>query len=128
MQTHVKVVGILLLALSAMMLLFALGLGAMFGIGALATAASQDPDAALAIPIIGITGTVVTALIVIIALPGLIAGFGLLSFQNWARILAIVLLVLNLLNFPFGTAVGIYGLWVLFHKDTERLFASARTA
>jgi hypothetical protein len=23
---------------------------------------------------------------------------------------------------PFGTIVGAYGLWVLFSKDTERLF------
>ena len=26
-------------------------------------------------------------------------------------------------TFPFGTLVGLYGLWVLFSKDTERLFA-----
>ena len=25
---------------------------------------------------------------------------------------------------PFGTIVGAYGLWVLFSKDTERLFTT----
>lgn len=124
MQTHVKVLAVLLIVMSALGLLFALGLGAMFGIGALATAASGDSDAAVAVPIIGITGTVLTAFLVILSLPGLIAGWGLLSFKSWARIVGIVMCVLNLLMFPYGTAVGIYGLWVLLHKDTERLFAS----
>lgn len=124
MQTHVKVLGVLMLVLSALGLLTALGVGAMFGIGAMATVASGDGDAALAAPIIGITGTVVTAFLVIISLPGLIAGWGLLSYKNWARIVAIVLCVLHLFNFPFGTAMGIYGLWVLLNKETERLFSA----
>src|SRR5687768_2222478 len=113
MQTHVKVLGVLMIALSAIGLLAALGLGAIFGIGAFATAASGDSDALLALPIIGITGTLLTAFLVIISLPGLIAGWGLLSYKNWARIVAIVLCALQLINFPFGTAIGIYGLWVL---------------
>ena len=124
MQTHVKVLGVLMLVLSALGLLTALGVGAMFGIGAMATVASGDGEAALAAPIIGIMGTVLTAFLVIISLPGLVAGWGLLSYKNWARIVAIVLCVLHLINFPFGTAMGIYGLWVLLNKETERLFAA----
>lgn len=124
MQTHVKVLAVLMIVLSALGLLAALGLGAMFGIAGMATAVSGDQDAAVAVPIIGITGTVLTAFLVIISLPGLIAGWGLLSYKNWARIVAIVLCVLQLFNFPFGTVLGIYGLWVLLNKDTERLFAS----
>lgn len=125
MQTHVKVLAVLMLVLSALGLLGALGLGAIFGIGAMATIASGDGDAALAAPIIGITGTVLTAFLVLLSLPGLIAGWGLLSYKNWARIVAIVLCVLHLFNFPFGTAMGIYGLWVLFNKETERLFVAS---
>jgi hypothetical protein len=123
MQTHVKVLGVLMIVLSALGLMAAFGVGAIFGLGALATLASGDAEAALAAPIIGIMATMVTALAVIISLPGLIAGWGLLSYKTWARILAIVLCVLHLLNFPFGTAMGIYGLWVLLNKDTERLFS-----
>jgi hypothetical protein len=65
-------------------------------------------------------------MLIVLALPGLIAGWGLLAYKPWARILGLVLSVLNLLNIPVGTALGIYGLWVLFNKDTERLFS--RTA
>jgi hypothetical protein len=34
-----------------------------------------------------------------------------------------VISILSLMMIPFGTIVGVYGLWVLFSKDTERLFA-----
>ncbi|WP_263417374.1 hypothetical protein [Terriglobus albidus] len=39
--------------------------------------------------------------------------WGLLQRKPWARVLAIVFGVLALLKFPFGTALGIYTLWVL---------------
>jgi hypothetical protein len=35
-----------------------------------------------------------------------------------------VLSALNLISIPFGTLLGIYGLWVLLNKETEALFAS----
>jgi hypothetical protein len=34
-----------------------------------------------------------------------------------------VLSILNLLNVPFGTALGIYGLWVLLNRGAEQLFS-----
>jgi hypothetical protein len=44
---------------------------------------------------------------------GIIAGWGLLERKPWARTLAILLGVISLLNVPFGTALGVYTLWVL---------------
>ncbi len=49
----------------------------------------------------------------------LVAGWGLLDRQPWARMLVIVLGILNLLNVPFGTALGIYTLWVLLPAESE---------
>ena len=123
MTTHVKVLGVLFIVLSALGVLTALGVLAIFGGAAgIVGAAAEGEDAALAIPIIGLTGTFVTAFLLAISLPGLITGFGLLSFKPWARILGIVLSALNLVNIPFGTIMGVYGLWVLLSKDSERLF------
>jgi zinc-ribbon domain len=51
---------------------------------------------------------------------GLAAGWGLLQREGWARILAIVIGVLNLFDPPFGTALGIYTLWVLLPSESER--------
>ncbi|MEI9974200.1 MAG: hypothetical protein WDO73_20415 [Ignavibacteriota bacterium] len=44
---------------------------------------------------------------------GILAGWGLLERQPWARTLAIVLGFLALFHFGIGTALGIYTLWVL---------------
>jgi hypothetical protein len=51
---------------------------------------------------------------------GLAAGVGLLQRRPWARILAIVLGILVLLNFPFGTALGVYTLWTLFSPEAQQ--------
>jgi hypothetical protein len=58
--------------------------------------------------------------LVAISIVGLIAGWGLLTWKSWARMLTIILGILNLLNFPFGTALGIYTLWVLLPAESER--------
>lgn len=58
-----------------------------------------------------------------------VTGFGLLERQNWGRPLALVMAFIALLDIPFGTALGVYTLWVLMspHADVEynRLAASA---
>ncbi|HUJ31929.1 MAG TPA: zinc ribbon domain-containing protein [Candidatus Acidoferrum sp.] len=60
----------------------------------------------------------------------ILAAWGLFDRRPWARILVLVLGFLALLRFPFGTALGIYTLWVLLPsvsgQEYDRL-ASART-
>lgn len=70
-----------------------------------------------------IVATSVASLLSLLAIPGLIAGFGLLARQSWARILAIVVAILGLLNFPLGTLIGIYSLWVLLQEASTAYFA-----
>ncbi len=53
------------------------------------------------------------------AVLGIIAGWGLLERQPWARMLAIVLGCFNLIDMPFGTALGIYTLWALLPAKSE---------
>lgn len=128
MDTHVKVLGVLYIAFSALSLLVALFLMLALGSAAGIVGMTADAgDAAVAIPVLGLAGTAFGMALMVLALPGLVTGWGLLSFKPWARILGIVLSVLNLLNIPIGTALGIYGLWVLLNKDTERLFNSSPT-
>ncbi len=43
----------------------------------------------------------------------LLVGWSLLTRRTWGRVLAIVAAVLVLFKFPFGTALGVYTLWVL---------------
>jgi fructose-specific phosphotransferase system IIC component len=64
-------------------------------------------------------------------LPGIIAyivaGYGLLKYKSWARILAIILAILNLILFPIGTALGIYTLVIMFNDETKALFRGEGT-
>jgi hypothetical protein len=126
MTTHVKVLGVLYIAFSLFLLCAALFLFFAVGTAAGIVGANADSsDAAIALPIIGLAGTALVGFLVILALPGLVAGIGLLQFRPWARILAIVLGVLHLIHIPLGTIFGIYTLWVLLNKQTEPLFGSS---
>ena len=130
MQTHVKVLGVLYLAVGGCMLMGALFLAmTMGGVAGIVGAAADSEDAALAVPILGIAGTALAAFFGIFSLPSLITGYGLLNFKPWARIVGIVLSAISLIFIPFipfGTIVGAYGLWVLLNKESERLFSSVQ--
>lgn len=127
MQTHVKVLGVMYLAVGACMLLLALFLAMTMGsVAGIVGATAEPQDAAIAVPILGIAGTALVAMLGIFSLPSLITGYGLLYFKSWARIVGIVLSAVSLINIPLGTAVGVYGLWVLLNKETERLFDVAQ--
>ncbi len=68
-------------------------------------------------------------LLVIGAAFGAAAGVGLLQRQPWARVLAIVLAFVNLVDMPLGGALGIYTLWVLLPAQSEKEYEQmARTA
>ena len=123
METHVKVLAVLYIVFGVLGTLTGLGIMALLGAIGVAGAAS-DPDAWMALPILGITGAALAAFLLILSLPGVIAGIGLLNYRPWARILTIVLSALNLMNFPFGTIIGIYGLWVMLSDQGARLFAA----
>jgi hypothetical protein len=53
------------------------------------------------------------------AAAGFIAGWGLLQRESWARVVALVVGFLALLNVPLGTALGIYTLWVLLPSQSD---------
>jgi hypothetical protein len=126
MDTHVKVVGALNVVLGAFGLLIAAAMMLIFGGATWLVGAAAGRDAATAVPILGLTGAALSTFLLMLSLPALVTGIGLLQRRSWARIAGIVISLLNLFNFPFGTPLGVYGLWVLFAKDTERVFAGHR--
>ncbi len=50
---------------------------------------------------------------------GFVTGWGLLQREPWARMLTIILAFLALFYVPFGTALGIYTLWVLLPAESD---------
>lgn len=121
MQTHVTVVAALYIAMGALNLLAALLFGLGIGIATTAVGMSNDPDAAMALPIIGVAGGALVTFLLVLGIPPVIVGIGLLKRREWARIAGIVIAALSLFHVPFGTVIGIYGLWTLLNSETARL-------
>ena len=125
MKQHVSILGVLYIISGVLGILAAMACLALFGgaAGIVRMVAPNDPDAAVALPILGVAGVVFFALISLLSIPGLVVGIGLTKFQPWSRVGGLVLSGLNLLNFPLGTALGVYGFWVLLSKETEVVFS-----
>lgn len=123
MEFHVKILAVLhivtgvIAALIGVLAMLALG-----GLGILAGAVSREEHAFVALPLLGGIGLLVFILMLVLSIPGIVAGLGLLKLRSWARILTVVLSALHLFNVPFGTALGIYGLWVLLSNEGQKLF------
>lgn len=122
MEGHIKALGILNIILGVLGALMAVGLLFMFGgIGMMVSTTSPDPDAHIALPVLGAIGGVIFIVLLVMAIPLILAGWGLLNFKPWARILGIIVSIFQLLNIPIGTAAGIYGLWVLLNNQTVEI-------
>ena len=122
MSTHVKVIGILFIVFGALYICGAFFSTVLLGILAGMLGASNEPDAHVGAVVLGMTGAVLTTILLAVGIPQVIAGWGLLKFRRWARILAIVMAAISLPNIPFGTIFGIYALIILFNRQTEALF------
>lgn len=119
MRNHVTVLAALFIACGFLGLLFALGL--FFGLAGIGWA-SGDFDAVIVLSTIG---TIIGGAIGVTALPTFIAGIVLLQDKTWARIFATIVCALNIFNVPFGTALAIYGFWVLTRPEVVRMFDGA---
>ena len=127
MRKHIQILAILNIVWGSIGVIGALIILLVFGgiMGILGVSTTHDAGAGMAIPILGLIGAVVILILVVTSVPSIIAGIGLLRLYPWARILGIVLSVLHLFNIPIGTALGIYGLWVLLSDQTLRVFTAS---
>jgi hypothetical protein len=122
MEQHVKVLGILNIVSGVLGVIVAICALLLFGGIAMIVGADGDSDAPMVMAMLGSIGVIAFVIVAVLSVPCIIAGYGLLHYRSWAPMLTIILSAINLTNFPFGTALGIYGLWVLLNKDTKPLF------
>jgi len=118
METHIKVISWLYIILGGLGLLGAAILILLVAGGGLI---SGDQTAILVTTLVSV---ILGGAIILISVPGIIAGIGLLRYRPWARILALVLGILNLPGFPVGTILGIYTIWALLDDESAGLFES----
>ena len=100
----------------------ALGIGAV----ALITSASRGGAGQVAA---GVTAAAFTALAIIAMLWGaahVVVGVPLRRHKPWSRLGALTLGSVDLLLLPYGTALGVYALWVLLSEQGKSLFENPR--
>jgi hypothetical protein len=122
MQKHVTVVGVLHIAYNAFGILAAMATF-MFIVGGGLVGGLISGEEEIVIPITFFVGTAATFWLLLVSVPGIIGGVGLLRLRPWGRYMVLVLAVLDLLNIPIGTAIGVYSIWVLVQDETAKLFA-----
>ena len=116
MEKHINVVAALQIGLSIFTLLMVV---LSYTILNLIGGFIDEPNSKM---VLSIVSDVIAAFLVIVSIPGLIAGLGLYRRKEWARILTLVISVIALFNFPFGTAIGIYSIWALVQPETVAAF------
>src|SRR5690606_25152308 len=113
MNQHFDVLGYLFLGYGALLVLIGVLVGAILGgAGAL----SGDVEA---VRILGAVSGLIWVILLVLAVPYGLAGYGLLKRFARGRVLAMVLGALALLSFPIGTALGVYALWALTRPEAE---------
>lgn len=117
MEKHINVVAALQIGLSIFCLLMVvLSFTVMRVIGGFI----DEPEGEM---ILSIIGNVIATFLILVSIPGIIAGLGLYRRKEWARILTLILSVIEIFNFPFGTAIGIYSIWAMIQPETVAAFA-----
>jgi hypothetical protein len=125
MRPHLHLLGILQLVWGSMGLLLGLSM-LMLATGAIAIGIASSDDRMAA----GVTaGAFVVFAIALLAGGGvnLWAGAALRRHQPRGRTAVLGLGALNLFVLPFGTALSIYGYWVLLHNDTRGMFVRSKS-
>jgi len=85
-----------------------------------------DPDIIPPPEFVNLIGPVtflIGVIFLLVSMPSIAAGVGLLRYRNWGRMLTLVLSFLRLLEFPFGTLTAIYSFWVLLSQDGRNFFS-----
>ena len=119
MRKHVTVIAALNIGMGAVLIVAALIVVlAMLGSGLFTISTGNNSPFWVLLGVALLVGFV----LLLFAVPQVVAGVGLLKTKNWARYMAMVLAVIHLFNFPIGTAIGIYTILVLAQDETEGLF------
>lgn len=116
MDRHRRVLGILHVAFGTLWVLAGVGALLVFAFGALSEQAPRERTAVVTV------GSLLSGVLFLLAVPSFLAGFGMLKRRAWSKVPAMLIGLLSLLNFPVGTALGIYTLWFWFQPNAARLF------
>ncbi len=113
LQRHLRTLGILWIIVGALWLVPSVGLMTLGGLTRLVIPGSE----ALAHNVGPFVMFLLGGSLLVVGVGGILVGWGLMHRQPWARMVAIILGIIILFHPPFGTALGIYTLWVLLSDE-----------
>jgi hypothetical protein len=124
MSAHVDFVGVLFIVWGLLTTLVGVSTLAL-GVSAVALISSASRGGGGGQVAAGVTAIVFTTLAIIAIAWGaahVVVGVPLRQHKPSARLVALMLGSVDLLLLPYGTALGIYTLWVLLHEEGKALF------
>lgn len=121
MEKHINIVAAFQIGLSIFNLLVAF---LIFTVLKLVGGFVDDANGAT---ILSLIADILAVVFIIISVPGILAGMGLYKRKEWARVLTLILSVIEIFSFPFGTAIGIYSIWALIQPETIAEFTNTPT-
>jgi len=115
MNNHIRLLGILFIVHGILSAFAGLILLLLFSAGRIGHLGMSE------LSILTIIMKILALFLISRGLPDIICGAGLLAKKKWSRILGIIMSIIATFSVPVGTALGVYGLWVLFKPETEQL-------
>ena len=126
LDSHKKTLGILHLVYGIFTALVFLFIGSLASIFIPfieeAIIAEEGPGAEKYIDLItGVIQTAFLLLLIFSAIPSIIGGIGLVSKKSWGLVIAMIAGCISLLSFPFGTALGVYSIYVFVNNNKQKV-------
>ncbi|SNS86010.1 hypothetical protein SAMN05421640_1560 [Ekhidna lutea] len=121
-QSHKRTLGILHIVYGSLITIAFIFIGSLVSImfpfiaDEIAKDVGNDADEILFM-VSGIIRTVFILLLIFSAVPSIIAGVGLLQGKSWAPVIALIAGCICIFSFPFGTAVGVYSIYVFVENN-----------
>lgn len=122
-KEHNKIVGILLMAHGGLQALVMIFLGLIYGgIGTMILATGKKDEKFVGLIFI-VMIFILGFFFLLFIIPQIWGGWKMIKEKPGAKTWGIVGSILSLLNFPLGTAVGVYGLWFLFGEMGKSFYS-----
>jgi hypothetical protein len=104
-KTHQKILGAMIIAYSIMNIFGAVAVLAAFNF---LYAFVDEPDL---MPFFAFLGKLVGISLLVVSVPAIIGGIGLLKEKEWAKNITLIAGIIYLIFIPIGTVIGIYSVW-----------------
>lgn len=124
-QSHKRTLGIIHIVYGSLIAITFIFIGSLISImfpfisEEIAKDVGNDADEILFM-VSSIVRTVFILLLIFSALPSIIAGIGLLQKRSWGPVIALIAGCVSIFSFPFGTAVGVYSIYVFVENNKHK--------